>query len=307
MITADSLTDKILEFQEKMAQTKKDNEDDEVCLWPPPELAPTTREEMQDGGVQECILPRYPTPDHEEYASYRAMAYLLRKLLRLVYQRITALSQQLEFPAESPVVYQIWATFRHLMRHHIDLLFDRHVDHWILCCIYAVCRTVQYEPEVKFAKIIEAYVAVREPDLGSVTCQRIVRHIKLAAGKTTEEGMGNVITLYNKVFVPAMKDHLLHSPSLKSCAAYLARIKSGADPDTAMVSDSEDVVTAPLSSNSRSSGLLVYVHSSTCLDNDLTLGGAAAAHLEFGRGNQEAVALANMFAAEEHEGAIEMV
>jgi Retinoblastoma-associated protein B domain len=180
------------------------------------------------------------------------------------------------------------------------------VDHWILCCIYAVCRTVKYDPEVKFAKIIEAYVAVREPDLGSVTCQRIVRHVKLSAGKTAEEGMGNVIILYNKVFVPAMKDHLLHSPSLKSFAAYLARIKSGADPDTAMVSDSEDFVTAPPSSSSSSSnGLLVYVRSSTSLD-DLTLGGSAA-HLEFGRGSQEAVALANMFAGEEHQGAMEMV
>ena len=77
-------------------------------------------------------------------------------------------------------------------------------------------------------------MAIRESELGAVTCQRIVRHIKIAsndknapaaASSSSEGNMGNVITLYNRVFVPAMKEHLVDSKSLKRCAAALAEVK----------------------------------------------------------------------------------
>lgn len=209
------------------------------------------------------------------------MSYIMCKLLLLAYRRIEALCNYLKVPPDYPVKSQVWATFRYLVRNHIELLFDRHVDHWILCSLYGVSRTVKYEPELKFAKIIEIYVAVREPELGSVTCQRIVRHIKIAVGMTAEGSMGNVITLYNKVFVPAMKEYLLNSKSLKSCTAKLAKLQLG------------ERATAPVASES---GLHVQ------------LGGAQSdaptlsARVDFGKADPGAVALANEFASAYDEG-----
>lgn len=274
-IAAESLTDKIIEWRERT--TKKTGKDD-VCLWPPPVLALTIREELEDAGTDETVeQPIYPGPEHDQYADFRCALHILRKLLQLAHGRIMAMCKYLKIPieVEYPVAPQVWATFRYLVRNHIELLFDRHVDHWILCALYGVTRTVKYEPELKFAKIIESYIAVRESELGSVTCQRIVRHIKITAGNTTEDSMGNVITLYNNVFVPAMKEHLLNSQSLKSCATKLARLSQSGE---------RKVVAAPVP------GVRVVEVSTVA---PISIG----VRVDFGKADSSALAQANEFAS----------
>ena len=71
------------------------------------------------------------------------MSYILRKLLRLAYYRIEALCRYLQIP--SFVTAQVWITFRYLVRNRLELLYDRHVDHWILCCVYGVSRSIKYD------------------------------------------------------------------------------------------------------------------------------------------------------------------
>lgn len=96
-------------------------------------------------------------------------------------------------------------------------------DQWILTCIYAITKILKYEPDVTFARLIDVYVDTRGKDLGEHTCQAIVRHVKIldGAGEGGEEGaygatkIGSIIRLYNLVFVPVMKTHLLKSKSLK--------------------------------------------------------------------------------------------
>ena len=214
-----SFTDKILEYQKSMASEKS------VCLWPPQVLAPTLPEEVYDSGLTSYVEPIYPTPDHPKYDDLNTILYVTKKLLKLVHDRIEKLCRKLQVHIASPVLPQVWVTFRHLLRNHVDLFFDRHIDQWILCTLYGVSRSVKYQPELKFAKIIEAYVAVREHELGSTMCQRIVRHIRISAGTATDEGMGNIISLYNKVFVPTMKDYLLNSESLRRCTIKLSSLQ----------------------------------------------------------------------------------
>lgn len=82
---------------------------------------------------------------------------------------------------------------------------------------------MKYEPDVTFARMIDVYVEARGKDLGEHTCQAIVRHVKIldGAGEGDDEGtygatkIGSIIKLYNLVFVPVMKTHLLKSKSLK--------------------------------------------------------------------------------------------
>lgn len=215
-----SFTDRILEYQQTMAI--QGPTDARPCLWPPNVLAPTLQEELEDAGVTTYIARTYPTPEHPEYDNLYDLSRVITKLLLLARNRLVALCHRLQVHAQGPVFTQVWVTFRHLLRCHVDLFFDRHIDQWILCTLYGVSRSVKYQPELKFAKIIEAYVAIREQELGPIMCQRIVRHIRITAPTATDEGMGNIISLYNKVFVPRMKDYLLNSESLRRCTITLA-------------------------------------------------------------------------------------
>uniref|UniRef100_A0A7S3DNB1 Retinoblastoma-associated protein A-box domain-containing protein n=1 Tax=Entomoneis paludosa TaxID=265537 RepID=A0A7S3DNB1_9STRA len=243
-----SLPDRLEDFQEQ-TETHKDDEDLGITWWPVQALYPSMTEEIMDqkhemGQEEEedddtdTPLPIFPstqtvatainTSEGDDayeaamagrFADYKSASRIVEKLLRRSYQRIVSICATLDIPSSSPVAKHVWLAFRHIMRTRVDLFFDRHVDHWILCCLYGVARQVKLDPEVKFTKIVDAYISVRGPELGDVTCQRIVRNIKIDNGTGEDNAgrnqWGNVITLYNKVFVPVMKDHLLNSKSLQ--------------------------------------------------------------------------------------------
>jgi hypothetical protein len=186
-------------------------------MWPPESLEPNLPEEMDNIEVDVGTRPMHRNSTHET----KFVSYIFRKLLQVSYVRIQALCQALEIPPNYPVASQVWVAFRYLLRHHVELLYDRHVDQFILCSVYGVTKIMNMKPEMTFARIIEVYVAIRSQELGERSCQRIVRHIKLipvdnqidAIGAM--EPFGNVIALYNQVFVPRMKTFLLSSKSLK--------------------------------------------------------------------------------------------
>ena len=114
-----------------------------------------------------------------------------------------------------------WHTFRHLLRRHIKLFYDRHIDHWILTTIYGVGKRMKFNPEITFARTIEAYIHVRGPELGESQCHRIVRQVKIKTSEGSSQ-LGHIILLYNKVFIPAMRLHLLKSEDLKEATRLLA-------------------------------------------------------------------------------------
>jgi hypothetical protein len=137
----------------------------------------------------------------------------MKKSLVLVYDRIVALCKQLPVPTECPVHSQVWVTFRDIVRNHIELFLNRQSIIGYDVLLYGFARSLKYQPELKFAKSSTAYFVIREQDLGLITCQRIVRHIIISPGKTSKEGMGNILSLYNAVFVPTMKEYLLNRQS----------------------------------------------------------------------------------------------
>lgn len=190
-------------------------------VWPPESLEPNLPEEMEDIEDDVGTIHMHRDSTHET----KFVSYIFRKLLQVSYVRIQGLCQALEIPPNYPVASQVWVAFRYLLRHHVELLYDRHVDQFILCAVYGVTRIMNVKPEMTFARIIEVYVAIRSQELGERSCQRIVRHIKLipvddqveANGAT--KPFGHVMALYNQLFVPPMKTFLLYSKSLKRCVA----------------------------------------------------------------------------------------
>jgi hypothetical protein len=189
-------------------------------------------------------IRRCPAADYHTNFDVHVVEHIIDTILSMAQKRIIAICKELGIVNNrngdelmTMVVQQIYVVFRYILRNHIYLFYDRHVDHWILCTIYGVTRSLKYPPELKFAQIISAYAMIREQDLGTATCQQIVRHVRLVNTddpyhtlapryiNTQEQEMGNVISLYNKVFIPTMKEYLLNSTALRSCSIQLSKIK----------------------------------------------------------------------------------
>ena len=207
--------------------------------WPPEELQPTLPDEKDDyfepkkgqkSGKHKSESTQEILPDPE----HQFTVYAIRKLLKVMYLRIAGLCNALNIPSEYPVAGQIWIALRYLLRHHIELLYDRHIDQLLLCVLYGVCKIIRYDPELSFSVIIDGYIELRSREIGDRGCQRVVRQIRIVretdidkapSGKHEHgKGFGNVIHLYNQVFVPVMKNHLLQSKSLKKASLKLRRL-----------------------------------------------------------------------------------
>jgi hypothetical protein len=208
-------------------------------MWPPEGLKPTLPEEKDDyfdpkKGKKAPKPKTAPRPKIVIDPEHRFTAYVIRKLLKIMYFRIAGLCSALHIPKSYPIAGQIWIAFRYLVRHHVELLYDRHVDQLLLCVLYGVCKIMRYEPELSFSTIIDGYTEIRSREIGDRGCQRVVRQIRIVRegdidqapdGKPPKgKGFGNVIHLYNQAFVPAMKNHLLQSKSLKKASLKLRRL-----------------------------------------------------------------------------------
>jgi hypothetical protein len=197
-----------------------------MMSWPPPVLQATMFEEKEDYPDYDESLQVVPPVvaaqmRRSSSASQRYAEYIVRKLLQMVQGRISTLCNALKIEERSPVATQTLVAFRFLMRHLVEMLYDRHVDQLLLCCLYGVCKMIKYEPTVTFSNLIEVYTKVRGKEIGEISCSTIVHEVLLAIGADGEATMGNAIDFYNQVFVPEMKSHLLKSPSLHNATEWV--------------------------------------------------------------------------------------
>jgi Retinoblastoma-associated protein B domain len=188
----------------------------EKRYWPPESLGPDEDDDPDlEDGKSNAAAPFYK--------ELRSIAYVFRRVLSLASGRIVSLLEFLRVTPRPIVARQAYVALRFVLRRHLDLLHDRHLDHMILCCLYGVAKRLKCEPEITFGMLVDAYVAVRGQDEGDVTCQRILRHIKLVTDvdESNDEPIGDIIQLYNRVFVPRMKRYLLKSTPLQRAAVLL--------------------------------------------------------------------------------------
>ena len=205
--------------------------------WPPESLEPDEPEEYENLGMTPREKSRTSARRLSKNPEANFVSYIFRKILKISQMRINSICQGLGIPPSFPIANEAWIAFRYLMRQHIEVLFDRHVDHLILCSIYGICKMMKLQPDVTFTRIIDVYVSVRARELGERSCQRVVRHIKLlsvgqedqssskrAAPKNGKlpKPVGDIIDFYNKVFIPKMKRHFLKAKSIKRNAAILS-------------------------------------------------------------------------------------
>jgi Retinoblastoma-associated protein B domain/Retinoblastoma-associated protein A domain len=214
--------------------------------WPPESLLPTLPEELEnlnmisnDGRIIETTRTTAVITSSTDAAF---VSFLFRKLLKIAFARIEAICHALEIPPSFPIVREAWIAFRYLLRQHIDLLFERHLDHLIVCTIFGVCRSIMgLAGNITFARVHDVYVSVRGLELGERSCIRIMRYVKLLSNEEMDQQqlaknreaarmapqssllsatmpIGTIIDFYNYVYVRKMKQHLCKAKSIRrSC------------------------------------------------------------------------------------------
>jgi len=190
--------------------------------WPPDILEPMLPEEIADveGDSSKSIEVRCK-PYFGSSSEANFLSFVLRRLLKCIFNRIRAMCAALNLSNESTLHSQILVVFRYLLRNHISIFNDRHVDQLLLCSIYGVCRVMKIRPRISFGKVIDAYFTVRGEDQGVRACRVIVRHVKLASPGGNRPGsqvVGNIVVFYNTVYIPKMQKYFLGSKSLKKSA-----------------------------------------------------------------------------------------
>jgi hypothetical protein len=187
-----------------------------TCCWWPVKVLIDEKEE----GAGDIM---YPSTKEDPYylEIYHNLSVLMERTLAVSHKRMESICRTLAVTEWRLLLKLSWETFRHLLRSHVKLFYDRHIDHWILTTIYGVGRRMKYDPEITFAQIIAAYMHVRIPEIGETNCHRIIRQVKIEKTEGSSV-IGHLIVLYNKVFLPAMKSHLLKSKDLQEAAERLA-------------------------------------------------------------------------------------
>jgi len=205
---------------------------DVECKWPPAILQSILPQEYHDEITN--YKPKDFTstlPDALDiFPDYAYVTYILRRLLAIASRSIALMCARLSIPSQYPVATQIWVAFRYLLRNCYHLLFDRHIDHLILCTIYGVCKALKYTPELSFSIIADEYTCLRKKELGERTCTRVIRRVSLHRwkrfhnrGENKEAKKGNIIQFYNQVYVSEMKNYLLRSKSLHATSLELKK------------------------------------------------------------------------------------
>ena len=161
------------------------------------------------------------------HVSASAVSFFFKKLLYLASKRLYFLCEKLEIMAVSG---QVWSIFKICLANHVELFYDRHMDQILLCTVYGVCKTLLLKsamtatatvPEITFMKIIQVYQSLASSANVAKDRQRVVRDVNLGdsdsvgifdagvVGEGNNNKRGNIIQLYNEVYVPVLKTWLV--------------------------------------------------------------------------------------------------
>mmetsp|Transcript_125 Transcript_125/g.91 ORF Transcript_125/g.91 Transcript_125/m.91 type:complete len:1304 (-) Transcript_125:228-4139(-) len=193
------------------------SERDEFFKWPPFILRP-------ESGMPHVSRMRSSSTFLDHRRKHVAVSFVFRKLIALTARRFFKLCSKLPVDLDASVINQIWTAWKYCLSNHIYLLCDRHADQLMLCTIYGVCKIVNVKPELTFSNIISTYYECNPGD-ERMHHKRILQvrlnnnydssgnySLGCTRNHTTQ---GTVIQLYNSVYVPAMKGHLMQLQNFK--------------------------------------------------------------------------------------------
>lgn len=167
------------------------------------------------------------------------LEFFFRKMLSVASERAQDLLMRLSMDA---VAEFVWAAIKHAVWEKWHLMVDRHLDQIIMCCVYGVAKVRRYD--LKFREIIQMYQSmphVHDPsftDLVPALYRDVCLdpHLNLMSTSETfaesdekskiKGTRGDIIKLYNQVFIPAMKAYILHFQVTADSTAEVSKVKS---------------------------------------------------------------------------------
>jgi hypothetical protein len=127
------------------------NTSDSCCWWPVQSLA-------EERGAADSNVLVHPLESAEDYDEFRNVSDLMDRVLQVSDDRFGQYAMVLGVAHWRLLAHYSRQTFRHFLREHVKLFFDRHLDHWILTTLYGVGKRMKLKEDITFAKIIEAYM-----------------------------------------------------------------------------------------------------------------------------------------------------
>jgi len=160
-----------------------------------------------------CVYGSYTDENSKQVESkdHMLVSFMISKLVNDITHRVSALCQLLSISYPSITTKMSIELFKKVLCERTDIFYDRHPDQLMMCCLYAVlcaqsnthARKARQNPEVNFQKIAEAYMKMNRDDFGSEIPYTILHRIKNCSKQ--DDQFGDVISLHNNVFVPAVK------------------------------------------------------------------------------------------------------
>ncbi|GAQ86653.1 retinoblastoma-related protein [Klebsormidium nitens] len=134
------------------------------------------------------------------------IAMLTQKVLKLLAMRLRSLGERLGL--KRGVGEAVYALLQHCLAAETHLFFLRHIDQLLLCAIYGVCKVCKVD--VTFKDIIACYRKQPQYRPDTIRTVALKHNVPLPdAGTPPRPDTGDVIKLYNQVFVPRVKAALL--------------------------------------------------------------------------------------------------
>ncbi|KAG7945911.1 hypothetical protein I3843_14G011500 [Carya illinoinensis] len=131
------------------------------------------------------------------------------KITKLAAVRINGMVERLQLSQQ--IRENVYSIFQQILSQQTSLFFNRHIDQIILCCFYGVAKISQLA--LTFREIIHNYS--KQPQCKPQVFRSVFVDWSSARhnGRTSQEHV-DIITFYNKIFVPAVKPLLVElSPS----------------------------------------------------------------------------------------------
>ncbi|XP_007010834.2 PREDICTED: retinoblastoma-related protein [Theobroma cacao] len=128
------------------------------------------------------------------------------KINKLAAVRINGMVERLQLSQQ--IRESVYCLFQQVLSQRTSLFFNRHIDQIILCCFYVVAKISQLQSSLTFGEIIRNYK--KQPQCKpQVFCSVFVDRLAAQRNGVTGQDHVDIITFYNKIFIPAIKPLLV--------------------------------------------------------------------------------------------------
>ena len=136
-----------------------------------------------------------------------------KKACILSWVRLAQLCEHMEFGAHGhgDILAKVYGVVRFGLFERTSLLYGRHLDQLLLCALYGVCKVLRLEG-MTFKELTTHYKRQTGINTGASLRQEVFRNvvIEFEGDSLQPKECGDIISFYNKVFIPAMKPALMN-------------------------------------------------------------------------------------------------